>query len=298
MRASLVVALMLSGIALADEVDAGAVQEVTPPPPVLVTSPCSPYVNDPFFPDSTKRDDLALPEGPASIGYQQADVAVGRRACPRTEVGLGGRFAAIIDVPNFYGNLGVSGILFGSYALNEKTELFATLEAVNYAYAVNASLEQTGLTLGNMTVGGTRVMHGGNTFVGSLSARVLLPTSFEIPGARLVGAEVSHLMTWVPFHWLALHSAVGVDFSAAFSQAQSFPRIGATALIGAELKPISWFAFVLDVTGHLGVRSYLAPTAALRFRVASLGIELGGSLPLVGTDRHDFIMGGRVSWRF
>jgi len=296
-RAIMMVAMTLASVSYGqDEMD-GGVDTLAPVAAAETLTACRTANADAFFGDSEKRDDYGMPTGPAAIGYFEADVATGRRACPRTEFGLGARFAAIIDTPNFYGNLGVSGVLFGSYALNERTELFATLEAVSFTYAVNASLSKTGLTLGNLTAGATRVLYTPGNFVGSASVRLLLPTSFEIPGARLIGVELSHLTAWEVRSWLELHSAVGVDFSAAISGAQAFPRLGATALIGGALQPTSWFAFVLDVSGHLGVRSFLAPTAALRFRVASLGIELGATLPLVGTDRHDFIIGGRFSWR-
>ena len=122
-RACLAVTLTLASLALAAE----------------PASPCSTTVPDPFFGDSTPREGLALPDGPISVGYFEADMATGRRTCPRTEVGIGGRFGAIIDTPNFYGNLGVNGLIFGSYALNEKTEVFATLEAVSFDYAVTPS---------------------------------------------------------------------------------------------------------------------------------------------------------------
>jgi len=39
------------------------------------------------------------------------------------------------------------------------------------------------------------------------------------------------------------------------------------------------------------------PTAALRFRVFAVGIELAVSRPLIGTDRHDVIGAARVSYR-
>ncbi len=211
--------------------DAGLAAEV------MNVSPCNPLNVDPFYMDSDKRADFGMPEGPASVGYAEADMATGRRACPRTEFGLGGRFAAIIDTPNFYGNLGVSGVLFGSFAINERTEVFATLEAVNYTYAVNASLSKTGLALGHLTAGATRVLYTPGHFVGSASVRLLLPTSFEIPGARLVGAELSHLTEWAPKTWLEVHTAVGVDFTAAISGAQALPRVGATARSVADEAP-------------------------------------------------------------
>lgn len=289
-RALSVLVLLLPALAFAQEV-------ITP-------SPCSLEFKDASDGSVQKRHDAARPEGPIALGYFEADVATGRRACPRTEIGIGGRFGAIIDVPNYYGNLGINGMLFGSWALNERTEIFATLEAVNYSYAVNASLSKSAIALGHMTVGITRVTftteamsQTGSNFVGSVSARLLLPTSFEIPNARLIGAEVTYLTSWLPFTRLEVHSAVGLDVSAAISASQYLPRFGGTALLGAEWKPASWFGFVLDVSGHIGARSYFAPTVAVRFRVSQLGIELGGTVPFGGTDRHDFIMGGRVTWR-
>ena len=296
-RASVLAALTFASVGMAQEASEPVDGGVGAGAQIDTGTACRTANADAFFGDTSRRDDFGLPTGPAAIGYFEADVATGRRACPRTEFGLGGRFAAIIDAPNFYGNLGVSGVLFGSYALNERTEIFATLEAVNFTYAVNASLSKTALALGHLTAGATRVLYTPGHFVGSASARLLLPTSFEIPGGRLIGVELSHLTSWEVASFLEVHSALGVDFSAAISGAQAFPRLGGTVVIGGALQPTSWFAFVLDVSGHLGVRSFLAPTAALRFRVASLGIELGATLPLVGTDRHDFIIGGRFSWR-
>ena len=237
-----------------------------------------------------------LPEGPIALGYAEADLATGRRACPRTEVGLGARFGAIIDTPHFYGNLGVNGLLFGSWALNEKTELFATLEAVNFNY-VQTALKATSLTLGNMTAGGTRVLYQTDTFVGALSGRLLLPTTFEIPGERPLGLEVGHVSTWRAHRLLEVHTYLGADVTVGLSAAASYPRVGAVAMGGAQLSPWSWASVVLDVSGRLGPVTYLAPTIALRFRVSSLGIELGATLPLLGTDRHDFIAGLRLTWR-
>ena len=238
-----------------------------------------------------------LPEGAASVGYLQADLATGRRACPRTEVGLGGRFGAIIDTANFYGNLGVDGVLFGAWALTPRWELYATLEAVGFTY-VQTALKATSLTLGNLTVGASWTAYQSPTFAGAVSARLLLPTSLQVPGAHPVGAEVGHASTWRPLSWLEVHSWLGVDLTLALSAASALPWVGGTLLVGAQARPFSWGAVVLDVTGRLGPVTYLAPTLALRFAIGDLGLELGGSLPLVGTDRHDFLAALRVGWRF
>ena len=239
-----------------------------------------------------------LGEGPAALGYAEADMTTGRRACPRTEVGLGARFGAIIDTPDFYGAVSVNGLLFGSWALRSTTELFATLEAVNFTYAVNAVLSSTQLTLGNLTAGATQVLVQNETFVGAVSARILLPTSFEIPGARLIGGELGANASVRPFSWLEVHGYLGGDLTGAIGRAAALPRGGAVLIAGAQLTPFKWGAVVLDLTGRLGPLSYFAPTIAFRIAIGKCGLELAATRPLVGTDRHTVIGGLRLNWRF
>jgi hypothetical protein len=238
-----------------------------------------------------------LPEGPIAMGYVESDLASGRRACPRNEVGLGVRGLGIIDTPNFYGNVGAQGLLFGSWAVRPSTELFAQLEAISFGFTQNATLTTTQLTLGHMTAGVSQVLYDTEKLSGALTGRVLLPSSFEIPGMRLVGAEVGHSASWRPKSWLEVHGAASVDLTLGVGGARPDPRVGGFALVGAMWQPTTWFGLVLDVNGRVGRVSYLAPSVGLRFRVASLGIEVGGSLPVVGNDRHDFVAGLRLSWR-
>lgn len=239
-----------------------------------------------------------LNDGPVAVGYAEADLATGRRACPRSEVGLGARFGAIIDTPDFYGAVKVNGLLYGSWALRPTTELFATLEAVNFNYGVNAVLTSTQLTLGNMTLGGSQVLFTGSNFVGAVTARVLLPTSFEIPGARLLGGELGANASWRPAKWFEVHGYLGGDLVGAIGRANGLPRGGATLLVGAQWSPFDWGAIVLDLNGRLGALTYFAPSLAFRFAIAQkLGIELAATRPLVGTDRHTVIGALRLNWR-
>lgn len=239
-----------------------------------------------------------LGEGPAAVGYAEADMGTGRRACPRTELGLGARFGAIIDTPDFYGAVSVNGLLYGSWAVRPTTEVFATLEAVNFTYAVNAVLTSTQLTLGNLTAGATQVLVQSENFIGAVTARLLLPTSFEIPGARLIGGELGANVSWRPNEWLEVHGYLGGDLSGAIGRAAGLPRGGGTLLAGAQLSPFTWGALVIDLTGRLGPLSYFAPSVAFRFAIGKLGIELAATRPLAGTDRHTVIGGLRVNYRF
>ena len=282
MRALTSAVLVLSSLAFAQE----AKVEETKPAVVAEPTGCGAWRA------------AGLNEGPVALGYAEADVATGRRACPRTEIGLGARFGAIIDTPGFYGAVSVNGLLYGSYALRPTTELFATLEAVNFNYGVNAVLTSTQLTLGNMTAGATQVLVQNGNFVGSVSARILLPTSFEIPGAHVMGGELGASASWRPKQWLEVHGYLGGDLSAAIGRAAALTRGGAILLAGAQLSPFDWGAVVVDLSGRLGPLTYFAPTIGLRFKVAKLGIELGATLPVAGTDRHTIIGGLRLNWRF
>ncbi len=241
-----------------------------------------------------------LNEGPIALGYVDADVATGRRVCPRTEAGIGGRGAAVIDTPNFYGYLLVEAIIYGSVAIGEKTEVFGTLEALHWYYtAQNGPLKipANNATLGTLTLGVTRHIYGTNTFLGALSGRLLLPTSLAVPNAKIMGAEIGHASTWRPKSWLEVHSYLGLDFDAAIGSGPALPHFGAVLTVGAQFSPVSFASLVLDASGRVGPKTYFAPTVALRFRVSQLGIELAGTLPLAGTDRHLFIAGARFNLR-
>jgi hypothetical protein len=57
----------------------------------------------------------ALPEGPVSLGLEDADLGTGRRVCPRTEAGLAVRLGATLDTADFYGAISANGVMVESY---------------------------------------------------------------------------------------------------------------------------------------------------------------------------------------
>src|SRR5262249_53954180 len=108
-----------------------------------------------------------LIQGPVSVGHAAADLALGPPARPRSEVGLGFNFGAIIDTPNYYGNVGIQALVYGSWALDEKTEIFATLEALDSQFVQNATLSGTRMSLGNMTLGVSRQVYQTSALAGA-----------------------------------------------------------------------------------------------------------------------------------
>ncbi len=243
----------------------------------------------------------ALAEGPVPFGFLSADVATGRRACPRTEVGLGVQGGAIIETQNLYGAVTVAGLLSGSFAVRPDLEVFATLEAPRFQYVQNATLTGTTLHLGQLTVGGTYVALTRGPLVLSPSVRLQLPTSFASPRTRTVGGELGAAVLYRPTHRFEVHGYAGVDAALGLGAADSLPRAGFLMNVGTEYALCSGFAAVLDANVHFGHRAvldYVAPALGLRFRTGEhFGAELGASLPVLGAERALAIGGLKLTYR-
>lgn len=239
-----------------------------------------------------------LPEGPIGIGWYEADVVTGRRTCPRTELALGTRGGAVIDTPDFYGTIGLGLLLSGSYALGADKELFGTLELLQFQFVQNGTLKRTGLSLGQLTAGGSMVTFRRERLAGAATARLMLPTSTLAANVRTVGVEAGHSATFRPSERLELHGFVGADLSAGLSVANSYPRVGGLLTLGVQYSPLSWLGLVLNANGRLGATSYVAPAVGLRFKLyRGLGAELGVTLPLAGSDRHEGLFALRFGYR-
>ena len=91
--------------------------------------------------------------GTQAPDFDLPDVTTGRRACPRTEVGVGTRARAVIDTPGFYGAIGADALVFASAALSPRLEVFGTLEAFHFQFVQTATLTATSGTLGQLTAG-------------------------------------------------------------------------------------------------------------------------------------------------
>lgn len=243
----------------------------------------------------------ALAEGPVTFGFLSADVATGRRACPRTEVGLGVQGGAIIETRNLYGAVTGAGLISGSFAVRPDLEVFATLEALRFQYVQNASLTGTRMSLGQLTVGGTYVALASGSFVLSPSVRLQMPTSFASPRTRTLGGEIGVAALYRPTNRFEVHGYAGVDGSLGLGAADPLPLAGFLVNVGTEYALFSGFAAVLDANVHFGHRAaldYVAPAVGLRFRAGEhFGAELGASLPVLGAERALAAGGLKLTYR-
>ena len=242
----------------------------------------------------------ALAEGPVPFGFQSADVATGRRACPRTEVGLGVQGQAIIETHNLYGAITATGLVSGSLAVRPDLELFATLEVPRFQYVQNASLTGSRLTLGQLTLGATWLVLSRGAFALAPSVRLQLPTSFASPRTRTLGGEVGAAVLYRPTERFDVHGYAGVDADLGLGAAP-LPRAGVLLNVGTEYAFFSHFAAVLDANVRFGRRAGLdsvAPALGLRFRAGEhFGAEVGASLPVLGAERSLVSGGLKLTWR-
>lgn len=243
----------------------------------------------------------ALAEGPVSYGFQSADIDTGRRACARTEVGLGVEGSAIIETKNLFGAITAAGLVSGSLALRPDLEVFASLEVPRFQYVQNASLTGTSLYLGQLTVGGTWALVSQGAFVLAPSARLQLPTSFASPRVRTSGAELGAALLYRPLPYFDFHGYAGVEGSLALGDSATLARGGVLLNAGVEYAFFRHLAVVIDVNAHFGYRAAfddLAPSLGVRFTVGEhFGAELGGSLPVLGVERSLAAGGLKLSWR-
>ena len=218
-----------------------------------------------------------LTDGPVTIGYADAELGTGHRACLRDEIGLGERAGAIIDTPGFYGALNADTLLTATHVFARRFELFGALELVHYQFAQNATLKGSSVGLGQLTVGGAFQALAGRAWAVTPYVRLELPTSSDAPDVRTVGGELGVAVDFRPYRKVMFHGYLGGDLTAGLSAAPSLVRGGAQADVGVQYSPATWIGLVLDLRlalGHRAALDWLAPAVAFRFRFwRTLGAE-------------------------
>ena len=256
-----------------------------------------------------------LDEGPITIGFYPAEHSTGRRACARTEAGviLGG--GAEIDIPNFRAVLGGGATVFGSYAVMPKLEVFATLDALRFTYAQNASPSATTLALGQLSGGASYQVMSTEAMALAFNARMIVPTQFDTINVHSSGIEGGASLSYRFGDAFEAHAFTGIGATfALFTPGPMLLRPSILLGVGGAWSPASWFALALDVQSHFGDRfivdeyvDYVAPTLGLRFKPSkSLFMEFGLAMQVAGARtiqlspslRTNTVLGLRTAYRF
>ena len=127
--------------------------------------------------DVCATDTTAFATGPVALTYEDAELGAPHRLCPRTEVGLLPGGQAIVEATNFYGHIVAGATLHGSWAMDDKTELFAGIEAFRYD-SVIAPISVDYMGFGHVNVGASRRLWDHDTLGVGAHARVAFPTAF------------------------------------------------------------------------------------------------------------------------
>ena len=244
----------------------------------------------------------ALAAGPVAAAPALGDAGLVRRAEPRSELALAIRSGLVYDEPGFYGMADAGLELQGSWAPSPRTELFASLAAVQLRYVQNATLSSTTLTLGAATVGAAHVVLAvpGDRLAATAFVRALLPFTLEYEHALPIGVEPGvSLQGWIG-GGASWHAGAALPLTATPSAGGLNPRLALGAVGGLAWSPWRWVSLVGELSGRFGPLDPLDTLAAgigARFAAGRLGLELAGVIPFAGASRYTAAALVRGAWR-
>ena len=241
-------------------------------------------------------------QGPVEAGFVDGDLGAAHRLCPQTSLGLAPTAYAIVEPENLYGRILATGTLTGSYALSDKVEVYANLEAFRFDTLI-AAISVTGMGPGYTGVGASwRFAEGDHWGVG-LQGKLVLPTAFTLDRHSWpLGADVGLHGAYALRDNLLVHGAAMPTFRAALGGGPAFPTFGVNLDVGVEWKPFKRFGFVLDSVSSFGRTEALDYTGAgVGFRGGigeHAGLSLEARVPLAGRERALAAIDIRVNYRF
>ena len=242
-----------------------------------------------------------MPTGPVVAGLLDGDLGTAHRVCGRTEVGVGGGGALLVDLPNFYGHLSAGLSVDASLAVTDRLELFGSMQLLRHE-SVITPIPAAATGLGSTALGaGYRVLSRERWALG-VNGKFVLPTAVGIySNAWPVGYDLGFAGQFTLHPRVLFHSQAGVLGSAAISDGPAAPRFGLALTSGIELRPGRAFAFIADLHANFGYRApldNLSIAMGLRFSDGKrFGFELAGVVPLAGQDRTMVALELRVSVR-
>lgn len=242
-----------------------------------------------------------IPMGPVPFSLQMGELAQPRRACPRTELFVGGEGQAIVRTEEFYGNLQGNAVVGGSYAFNHRLEIFASLEPLLFQQVIS-SLTATHLGLGHGALGTTWVAVDEGPVVLSATARATLPFAFGLyNNAWPIGLDAGLTGALQPLPYLRGYAQLLGTGSFQLSAGDAYPRAGVLALTGAEVILFEWVALVAEMKAlalYEADLDHVSISGGVRTRIwDGFGAELYATAPLAGRERSLAGGGLRISWQ-
>lgn len=247
------------------------------------------------------RGGRALATGPVQVGALAGQLGLPRRACPRSELYLAGDLSLVAELAEFYGNIRADAIIGGSWAITERTEVFAYFEAFRF-HTVISSVTAKHLGTGYLSLGAAQQIYSGEGVALSFSGRLLLPSSTIDQNSKPLAMDAGFNLAWASHPIVTLHGSLAFAGSVGISNGPAVPRGGVRLMVGLDIHPLRWFSIVVDLDaafGYRGALDMIAPGIAFRFAIRDhVGIELGAIVPVVGEERALVVGALQLSWRF
>ncbi|MEZ4322250.1 MAG: hypothetical protein R3F61_32555 [Myxococcota bacterium] len=243
----------------------------------------------------------ALPQGPLTVTLQPGDLGRARSACLRTEVGLGGGAALVVDTPDFYGRIQLMGTVDGRIALpGTPVSVEVGVEPLRIDNVI-APIAVSASGFGASYVGATWQFDETENSVLSATARVVLPTAGGSQNQRPIAADLGLVGQHRWTEKVDVHGGLMLYGNRMVGPGPDVPRTALSGMAGLAWHPSSHFALVLDVpvsVAWTGPVDYLALSPGVRVGAGPWALELGVMAPLAGADRSLVAADLRTSIRF
>jgi len=247
------------------------------------------------------RGGPALATGPLQVSLLGGQLGLPRRACPRSEAFITGDLSLVAELAEFYGNIRSNAIVGGSWAITERTEVFATFEAFRFQTVIS-SISAKSFGTGYLSLGALQQIYSGEGVSLAFAGRLVLPSSTLDQNSKPLAMDLGLNLAWVGHEVVSLHAALAFAGSIGISNGPAVPRGGVRLMVGLDIHPLRWLAIVIELHtafGYRGVLDLVAPGVGFRFAIRQhVGIELGAIVPVAGEERALVAGALQLSWRF
>ena len=235
--------------------------------------------------------------GPLAGGTGPADFGAIPEACPASDVALRARGALLVaaGIPDFFGSILADAMLRARRPIGAQGWLTLAVDVVDFRYVNNGGLASTGWSFGPATVGYDRSVYTTATTTTAAYARVLLPLDTARQNGAETGLELGGAARARPGTSAIADSGLALTAPLDITAGQLHGRLEPVMLaeVWVPVRP------AVALGAGAGAKLELAPTPTFitavprlsgRFRLAHrFWMALLLELPLVGTDRTDFI---------
>ena len=255
-----------------------------------------------FAQEACQTDRAGRPDGPLAIGLLDGRLGLARSACPRSEVLALGDAYLVADLANFYGHIRVDAALGGSWAISDRTEVFALFEVYRWQTVIS-TIDATYHGTGYLSLGAVQQVWRGRGLALAVSGRLVLPTTSGLDqSSSPLALDVGVTADWAAHRTVNVYGALLLAGSLGLSAGPAVPRGTVRLLAGMDWHPLTWLGIVLEVNAGFGYRDaldHLAVSLGFRFAIGdNFGIELAAMYPFVGAERALLTGVLQLSWRF